>query len=161
MARNQEEKPLREDKEEPKGRNDWWKIDPQKPLDNDDWCRILRQSLPEEKILSQTCVARRFVGPGPVQHTPSKRDRWLRHQIQLAEAAQEQLEWRVRGVQQAARHLEDINKSIWRELQWTRDQHGDYSSFQSCEREEQRRWGEESSPRFLRCRDPKRRRKHL
>nr|QBC73619.1 env polyprotein [Equine infectious anemia virus] len=26
MARNQEEKPLREDKEEPKGRNDWWKI---------------------------------------------------------------------------------------------------------------------------------------
>nr|AFW99189.1 rev protein [Equine infectious anemia virus] len=161
-SRYQEEMiPKEESKgKEEKGRNDWWKIAPQTPLDNDDWCWVLRQSLPEEKTPSQTCIARRALGPGPVQSTPSKRERWLRGQIQQAESLQEQLEWRIRGVQQSAEALRDINQGIWRELQWTRRQQGDYSNFYSSKREE-RRWGEESKPRILKPGDSKRRRKHL
>nr|QBC73616.1 rev [Equine infectious anemia virus] len=158
--RCQEDKMLTEDTEEKKRRNDWWKIDPQKPLDNDDWCRVLRQSLPEEKVPSQTCMARRVLGPGPVQHTPSRRDRSLRSQILQAEGLQETLEWRIRGVQQAAAALEEINKAIWTELQFTRRQHGDYSSYGGYKRQEETRWGEPST-RILRPGDSKRRRKHL
>nr|ADU02711.1 rev protein [Equine infectious anemia virus] len=159
-TRYQEEMNRKEEKEDNKRRNNWWKIDPQRPLDNDEWCRILRQSLPEEKIPSQTCIARRHLGPGPVSYVPGRRDSWLRGQVQHAEALQEQLEWRIRGVQQTAKELEKVNKEIWRELQYTRRQHGDYRSFGDYRRREEERWGE-SSPRVLKPGDSKRRRKHL
>nr|ADK35819.1 Rev [Equine infectious anemia virus] len=131
-TRYQEEMNRKEDKED-KRRNNWWKIDPQRPLDNDEWCRILRQSLPEEKVPSQTCIARRHLGPGPVSCIPGRRDSWIRGQVQHAEVLQEQLKWRIRGVQQTAKELEKVNKEIWRELQ----------------------------PRVLKPGDSKRRRKHL
>nr|QFE31734.1 rev protein [Equine infectious anemia virus] len=160
--RYQEDKMLTEDKEDNKRRNDWWKIgmDSQKPLDNDEWCRVLRQSLPEGKVCSQTCIARRALGPGPVQSTPSRSDRWIRQQILHAEGLQETLEWRIRGVQQTAAELERTNKAIWRELQSTRRQHGDYSSYENYKRKEETRWGE-PSPRIPKSGDSKRRRKHL
>nr|QHD59429.1 rev protein [Equine infectious anemia virus] len=162
--RDQEEKNLKEEPKEEykeeKGRNDWWKIDLQSPLDSDQWCRVLRQSLPEEKIPSQTCMARRALGPGPVQSTPSRRERWLRGQVQATEALQEQLEWRIKGVQQTADELRRRNRSIWAELQWIKSQRGDYSSWDDYKRQEENRWGEPSS-RILKPGDSKRRRKHL
>nr|QSX72037.1 rev [Equine infectious anemia virus] len=158
-----EDRKLKEEREEQEDgkRNDWWKIVPQGPLDNDGWCRVLRQSLPEEEIPSQTCIARRQLGPGPVQHTPSRRDRWLRGQLILAEGLQEQLAWRIRGVQQKAKELDEVNKGIWRELHYTERQHGKFSSWDGYRRQEQRHWGEEAEPRCLKPRNPKRGRKHL
>nr|AFV61765.1 rev protein [Equine infectious anemia virus] len=141
-------------------RNDWWKIVPQAPLDNDQWCKVLRQSLPEGDIPSQTCMARRALGPGPVQHTPSKRDRWLRGRIQHAEQLQEQLEWRLKGVRQTAEALEEANKAIWRGLAHTRSQRGNFSSWDNYRRQEETHWGEPSA-RISRLRDTKHRRKHL
>nr|QHD59419.1 rev protein [Equine infectious anemia virus] len=159
-SRYKEDMNQKEDHEDGKRRNDWWKIDPQGPLDNDQWCWVLRQSLPEEKIPSETCIARRELGPGPVQSTPSRRDRWLRGQIQQAEALQERLEWRIRGVQQTAKELRDINRGIWRELHYTKDQRGDYSSWKSYRLKQEHQWGESSS-RVLKPEDSKRRRKRL
>nr|QBC73610.1 rev [Equine infectious anemia virus] len=159
-SRVQEEMKLKEDKEVKKEERNWWKMAPQGPLDNTEWCRILRQTLPEEPVPSQTCIARRHVGPGPVQRTPSRRDRWLRGQIQEAEALQERLEWRIRGVQQTAKELEAINKGIWRELHYTKDQRGDYSSWDGYRRQQEEHWGEPSS-RVLKPGNSKRRRKHL
>nr|QHD59424.1 rev protein [Equine infectious anemia virus] len=150
----------KEDYDEEKGKKDWWKIDPQSPLDNDKWCWVLRQSLPEEKVPSQTCVARRQLGPGPVQHTRSRRDRWIRGRIQEAEILQEQLEWRIRGVQQKYEELRRANERIWRELHFTEDQKGDYSSWRSYKYQEESHWGE-SSPRILKPGNSKRRRKYL
>nr|AAG02705.1 rev protein [Equine infectious anemia virus] len=159
-ARDQEMN-LKEESKEEKRRNDWWKIDPQGPLESDQWCRVLRQSLPEEKIPSQTCITRRHLGPGPTQHTPSRRDRWIRGQILQAEVLQERLEWRIRGVQQAAKELGEVNRGIWRELYFREDQRGDFSAWGGYQRAQERLWGEQSSPRVLRPGDSKRRRKHL
>nr|QIC50014.1 rev protein [Equine infectious anemia virus] len=160
-SRERREAYLKEDAEEnaKKRNNDWWKIDPQKPLENDEWCRILRQSLPEETTPSETCMERRCLGPGPVQNTPSRRDRWLRGQIQQAEMLQEKLQWRIKGVQQTAKELEELNRKIRSELDWTRRTHGDFSSFHSYRRE-QRLWGQ-CSENVYKSEDPKRRRKHL
>nr|QHD59414.1 rev protein [Equine infectious anemia virus] len=157
-SRYQEDMNLQEDHKEEKRKNDWWKMEG--PLDNDQWCHVLRQSLPEERIPSQTCMARRALGPGPVQSTPSRRDRWLRGQIQQAENLQEQLEWRIRGVEQKAKELQDINKNIWRELHCTKNQKGDYTSWKNYKEQAERKWGE-GSARILRPGDSKRRRKHL
>nr|QFE31728.1 rev protein [Equine infectious anemia virus] len=160
-SRAQEEIRLKEDKEAKKEERNWWKMGmaPQGPLDNTEWCRMLRQSLPEEQIPSQTCIARRYMGPGPVQHTPSRRNRWLRAQIQEAEILQERLEWRIRGVQQTSQELEKINKRIWRELHYTKDQRGDYSAWYKYHRQQEERWGE-SSPRILKPENSKRWRTH-
>nr|QIC50022.1 rev protein [Equine infectious anemia virus] len=160
--RDRREMNLKEDPEEKarKRNNDWWKIDPQKPLDNDEWCRILRQSLPEEETPSETCMERRILGPGPVQCTPSRRNRWIRGQIQQAEILQEKLQWRIKGVQQTAQELGDLNRRIRKELDWTRAQHGDYSSFDGYRRDQERRWGQ--CPTSIgKPGDSKRRRKHL
>nr|UWI48079.1 rev [Equine infectious anemia virus] len=149
----------KEESKEEKRNKDWWKIDWQKSLDYNQWSRDLRRALPEEQIPSQTCMARRHVGPGPTQPTPSRRDRWLREQILQAEGLQEQLEWRIRGVRQTVKELQKRNQGIWRELHYTRDQKGDYTSWTNYRYDQEKRWGEPS--RVRRLGDSKRWRKHL